>query len=164
VLFDTVLTRPAARARPGFRYDRGRFPRAGPSLGWHPVPVRIGDGLKRWTEARRPLSFGSQRCGNHHNFLGPFVGHNDAPGIAVPPPKGSHYYFGLTPSRVVIGQELASLVRDQLAAFRPAFKMEKIPRHEVTIQLAPVLPPVRRCFTTSPPAPAASLGCPGSSP
>jgi hypothetical protein len=122
--------------------------------------------LARWTG--RPgdmvLSFDSQRCRNHHNFLGPFVGHNDTPGIAVPPPKGSHYYFGLTPSRVVIGQELASLVRDQLAAFRPAFKMEKIPRHEVTIQLAPVLPPVRRCFTTSPPAPAASLGCPGSSP
>jgi hypothetical protein len=82
----------------------------------------------------RALSFGSQRCGDHHSFLGPFVGHNDAPGIAVPAPKGSCYYFGLAASRTVIGQEVASLVRDQLAALRAALKMEKIPRHGVRIR------------------------------
>jgi hypothetical protein len=92
--------------------------------------------LARWVgrPGDRVLSFGSRRLGYHHNFLGPFVGHNDAPGIAMPPPKGSRYYFGLTPSSAVIGQEVASLVRDQLAVSKAAFKMEKIPRHWVTIQ------------------------------
>jgi hypothetical protein len=47
----------------------------------------------------------------------------------VPAPKGSRYYFGLPASGTVIGQEVASLVRDQLAASKAAFKMEKIPRH-----------------------------------
>ena len=82
----------------------------------------------------RAQSFGSQRCGNLHNVVAPLVGHNDAPSIAVPPPKGLRYSLGLAPSRAVIKQDVASLIRDQLAAFRAAFKMEKIPRHGVTIR------------------------------
>ena len=82
----------------------------------------------------RALSLGSQGCGNFHNVVAPLVGHDDAPSIGAPPPKGLNYSLGLAPSRAVIGQDVASLVRDQLAAFTPAFKMEKIPRHGVTIR------------------------------
>jgi hypothetical protein len=60
--------------------------------------------------------------------VAPFVGHDDAASIAAALLQGSHYCFGLAPSGKVIRQDLASLVRDQLA-FRATFKMEKIPRH-----------------------------------
>jgi hypothetical protein len=53
------------------------------------------------------------------------VGHNDAPSIAAPQPHGSRYCFGLAPNGTVVEQDLASLVRDQLAASRAAFKMKK---------------------------------------
>jgi len=61
----------------------------------------------------RALSLGSQSCANFHNVVAPLVGHNDAPSIAAPPPKGLHYSLGLAPSRAVVGQDVASLVRLQ---------------------------------------------------
>jgi hypothetical protein len=99
------------------------------------APRRVDDELGEVDgQARRQSPILRLSKVGYHNFLGPFVGHNDAPGIAMPPPKGSRYYFGLTPSSAVIGQGVASLVRDQLAVSKAAFKMEKIPRHWVTIQ------------------------------
>jgi hypothetical protein len=73
------------------------------------------------------LTLGRQRRGNFRNVVTPFVGHNDTPNIAGPPLQGGCYPLGFAPSGIVIAQNVASLVLDQLAAFQ----VEKIPRHGV---------------------------------
>jgi hypothetical protein len=73
-----------------------------------------------------------------HRLVAPFIDHDDAPSIAAALLQGSRYFFGLAPSGKVIGQDFASLVRDQFA-FRATFKMEKITRHADTSQPAPIV-------------------------
>jgi hypothetical protein len=73
-----------------------------------------------------------------HRLVAPFIDHDDAPSIAAALLQGSRYFFGLAPSGKVIGQDFASLVRDQFA-FRATFKMEKITRHADTSQRAPIV-------------------------
>jgi len=55
-------------------------------------------------------------------FVTAFVGHDDSPNTPSPaPPQGDRYSLGLAASGNVIGQVMASLVRDarQLPAFNP---------------------------------------------
>jgi hypothetical protein len=71
---------------------------------------------------------GSRTCGSRRKVVAPLVGHDDAPSIAVPLLESGRYCFGLAPSGTIVGQDLASIVRDKLA-FGATFKMEKIPPH-----------------------------------
>jgi hypothetical protein len=59
-------------------------------------------------------------------FVTAFVGHDDPPNTPPPaPPQGDRYSLALAASGNVIGQVMASLVRDAFAVFQ----MKKITRH-----------------------------------
>jgi hypothetical protein len=68
-------------------------------------------------------------------FVTAFVGHDDPPKTPSPaPPQGDRYSLALAASGDVIGQVMASLVRDAFAVFQ----VKKITRHSdleiVTVQ------------------------------
>jgi hypothetical protein len=68
------------------------------------------------------------------DFVPPFVGHNDLPGLPSICFEGGCYKVGFTHRGGFVRQYLASLVSDALL---PTSEMKKVPWHTPSIQLGP---------------------------